>query len=66
MAQCVAWTVVDCIEEARHLCWKRVAYATRYGKGVGLREALQMDQQHLNGFLEALSALVEEENRASK
>lgn len=46
--------------------WKRVAYATRYGKGVTLGEVLRLDQWALNGYLEALNELVQEENEANK
>ncbi len=46
--------------------WKRVAYATRYGKGCSLNEALTMDQVDLNGYLDALSEIVTEENKANR
>jgi hypothetical protein len=61
----LAWRKVSA-EEGRHRVWKRVAYATRYGKGVTLSEVLSLDQMQLNGFLEALSDLVKEENEANK
>lgn len=50
-------------EESLKLIWKRVAYATRYGRA-GLHEALTLDQESLQGFLDAVGDLVEQENRA--
>lgn len=61
IARCVAWEKVG-TEEALHRCWKRVAYATRYGKA-GLRDALSMCSLSLQDYLEAVSELVQEENR---
>ena len=49
-----------------HRVWKRVAYATRYGKGCSLGEALGLDGWALNGYLEALNEIVKEENEASR
>lgn len=45
--------------------WKRVAYATRYGK-IGLSEAMSLDQMHLTEFIDAVGDIVQEENRANK
>jgi hypothetical protein len=61
----LAWRAVG-VEEGLAKVWKRVAYATRYGKGCGLEEALNLDGYQLNGYLEALGTLVEEENAANK
>lgn len=44
------------------MVWKRVAYATRYGR-IGLAEAMGLDQHALGAFLQALSEIVGEENR---
>lgn len=57
----LAWREHD-PEEALDLLWRRVAYATRYGRA-GLGEVLQLDQGDLNHYLEALAKIVEGENR---
>ncbi len=59
-----AWRLVG-TEDALQRLWKRVAYATRYGH-VGLNEALSIDNHKLQGFLDAVSELVAEENKASR
>ncbi len=64
IARAMAWKGVG-TEGAEKLVWKRVAYATRYGKA-GLLEALELDQYALQGFLEAVSDIVQEENAASR
>lgn len=49
-------------EPGLELLWKRVAFATRYGRA-GLEEALSMPQGALQSFLEAVGRIVEEENK---
>ncbi len=46
--------------------WRNVAYATRYGKGCSLGEALSLDLNALSGYVEALSYCVNEEAKAAK
>lgn len=47
-------------DEALRLIWKRVAYATRYGRA-GLGDALKLDCGALQGYLDAVGELVTEE-----
>jgi hypothetical protein len=65
VAHALAWPAVS-VEAGRELVWKRVAYATRYGKGCSLGEALALDTEALGGYLQALGQLVKEENEAAK
>lgn len=65
LSQVFAWRSIG-EEEGRRLVWKRVAYATRYGKGCSLVEALNLDNHALSGYLGALGELVREENEANK
>ena len=51
-------------DDAVALLWKRVAYATRYGRA-GLEEALCLGQDHLDQYIRALSDLVKDENPQS-
>lgn len=46
---------------ARRKLWRSVAYVTRYGR-TSLREALQLDQELLGEYGEALGEIVGEEN----
>ena len=62
----MAWTKIGGVEEGIHRVWKRVAYAVRYGKGVTLQEAMRLEHRDLSCLLEALSEIVEEENKANK
>ncbi len=52
-------------EEPQKRIWKRLAYATRYGKA-GLLDAASMCADSLQSFLEAVSDIVEEENKPAK
>lgn len=61
----MAWTKVGGVDEGIHRIWKRAAYACRYGKGVSLSEALRLPHRDLSSLLEALSEIVEEENKAN-
>lgn len=45
--------------------WDRVAYATRYGHAT-MTEVLGIDQWGLQDYLEAVSRIVEQENRQSR
>lgn len=60
-AYAVAWQKQG-TEDGLRLVWKRVAYATRYGR-VGLSEALGLGQDHLQEYIEALGDIVGEENK---
>lgn len=60
----LAWKEHD-LEEALALLWKRVAYATRYGRA-SLGEVLGLDQSHLEQYLRAVVAIVNEENESNK
>ncbi len=60
----LAWRQHD-PEEAVHQLWRRVAYATRYGRA-GLGEVMGLEQSHLEGFLRAVVSIVEEENEANR
>lgn len=57
----LAWQQRD-PEEVLEQLWKRVAYATRYGR-IGLEEAMGLDQHALGAFLQALSEIVADENK---
>lgn len=46
--------------------WDNISYATRYGKGTGLREALELPYEELTEYLRALSRIVDAEVIASK
>lgn len=46
--------------------WKKVAFATRYGKGVSLTEALKLSCEDLSSLCNALSEIVQEEAEAAK
>lgn len=48
-------------EDAVGMLWKRVAYATRYGR-CGLGEAMGLGQDDLESYIQAVSAIVKEEN----
>ena len=45
------------------LLWKRVAYATRYGRAT-LGEAMSLGQDDLQAFIEAVGEIVKEENQS--
>ena len=45
--------------------WDDVAYATRYGKGCSLREALGLDTQGMSQYVSALDRIVQKENKKS-
>jgi hypothetical protein len=60
----LAWREHD-LDDAVGLLWKRVAYATRYGRA-SLTEVLGLDQSHLERFLRALVDLVNEENESNR
>lgn len=59
----LAWREHD-LEEALALLWKRVAYATRYGRA-SLGEVLGLDQSHLEQYLRAVVKIVDEENESN-
>lgn len=58
----VAWKAND-TEAALSLLWRRVAYATRYGRAT-LGEALNLDPWALGAFCEAVSEIVSQENKS--
>lgn len=60
-----AWIKAADQEEMLGKVWRRVAYATRYGKA-GLNEALSMPQEDLAWFCQAVGEIVDEENRAAR
>lgn len=49
-------------EESETRIWRRIAYSTRYGKGVTLSEALHIGTYELLRFNMALDSIVKEEN----
>jgi hypothetical protein len=49
------------VDEAVAMLWRRVAYATRYGR-IGLGEAMALGQDDLQAFISAVSSIVQEEN----
>jgi hypothetical protein len=49
------------VDDAVALLWKRVAYATRYGR-IGLEEAMGLGQEDLQAYIEALGDIVRDEN----
>jgi hypothetical protein len=61
-AYAIAWQKQG-VEEARRVLWKRVGYATRYGR-IGLDEAMSLGQDHLQEYIEALGDIVAEENKS--
>lgn len=46
--------------------WRSVAYATRYGKGCTLNDALSLDCKGIGDYIEAIAYCVEQEAKASK
>ncbi len=46
--------------------WRNIAYATRYGKGCTLSEAIGLDAKSMNDYIEALNHCLNEEAKASK
>ena len=46
--------------------WDCIGYATRYGKGTGLKDALELPYEELTQYLRALSRIVDAEVIASK
>ena len=46
--------------------WRNIAYATRYGKGCTLTEALSLDLRGLADYVEAVGYCVEQEAKAAK
>jgi hypothetical protein len=54
---------VDDFVKAR---WRNIAYATRYGKGCSLLEAMSLDTRSMNEYGEAVSYCLEQESRATK
>lgn len=55
-----AWRRVGTGSAKRKL-WRSVAYVTRYGR-TSLREAMQLDQEMLGEYGEALGEIVSKEN----
>lgn len=53
-------------EEIESRLWQRLAYATRYGRGITLTEALQIGTYELLRYNEALNQIVEQENTSTK
>lgn len=66
LALCFAWKKANELEAAKGDLWKRVAYATRYGKGCTLTEVMNLPVEHLSNYITALDQIVEEENRPTK
>lgn len=60
----ISWKKVG-TDDARQKVMSRVAYATRYG-GAGFGEAMSLDQEVLQDFIEAVSEIVREENKSSR
>jgi hypothetical protein len=54
------------LNKIRREKWLNIAFATRYGKGCTLRDALSLDMRSLADYIEALGKCVEEENKALK
>ena len=46
--------------------WRNVAYATRYGKGCSLQDALSLDVKSMGDYIEAVAFCVEQEAKAAK
>lgn len=59
-----AWKKANELKAAEGDLWKRVAYATRYGKGCSLTEAMNLPIDGLSAYISALAEIVEEENRS--
>lgn len=46
--------------------WRNIAYATRYGKGCTINDALSLDLRAIGDYIEAIAYCVEQEAKASK
>lgn len=46
--------------------WRNIAYATRYGKGCTLNDALSLDLRAIGDYMDAIGYCVEQEAKASK
>lgn len=46
--------------------WRNIAYATRYGKGCTLFDALSLDLRSMGDYVEAIAYCVDQEAKASK
>lgn len=54
------------VEEIEDRLWQRLAYATRYGRGITLTEALRLGTYELLRYNLALNHIVEQENSSAK
>lgn len=64
ISRCVTWRKAGVDQGLEHV-WSRVAYATRYGNAA-LSEVLNLDQQGLQDYIEAVSEIVRKENRTTQ
>lgn len=65
IAKSFAWLLGSSLEEGIGHCWKRLAYATRYGN-ISLEEAASLGLSDMGSYLNALSEIVEEENKSGQ
>lgn len=64
ISRCVTWRKAG-TEQGMKKVWDRVAYATRYGNA-SLTEALHLDQEALQFYIEAVADIVRQENKSSR